>query len=86
MKNAFYYVDEKYIEYLKETEINARNYTTVPNVKYANSEKFVYGTVMKINGLNYFAPVSSYKNIDLIRNSCDFRLLERAYRDYVITE
>ena len=61
MKNAFYYVDEKYINYLKEAEINARNYTTVPNVRYANSEKFVYGTVMKMNDVNYFVPVSSYK-------------------------
>lgn len=61
MKISFYYVDEKYIEYLKRTEINTRNFTTVPNVKYANSEKFVYGAVMEIDGMDYFVPVSSYK-------------------------
>lgn len=61
MKIAFYFVDENYIDFLKQTEINTRGFTTVPNVKYSNKNKFLYGTVMDINGINYFVPVSSYK-------------------------
>lgn len=60
MKAAFYYVDEKYITYLKDIEIESRGFTTVPNVKYANSHKFVYGAVMSINEIDYFVPISSY--------------------------
>ncbi|WP_156036229.1 hypothetical protein [Butyrivibrio sp. AE3004] len=34
MKISFYYV-----EFLKDTEINARGFTRVPNVEYANRKK-----------------------------------------------
>lgn len=60
MKIAFYFVDEQYIEFLKEKEIQHRGFTTVPNVAYSNRNKFLYGTVMEVNGFNYFVPVSSY--------------------------
>lgn len=60
MKIAFYFVDGEYIEYLKETEIENRGFTTVPNVHYANREKFVYGMVFEIHGISYFVPISSY--------------------------
>lgn len=60
MKIAFYFVDEDYIEFLKEKEINHRGFTTVPNVVYSNREKFLYGTVFEIDNINYFVPVSSY--------------------------
>lgn len=49
MKKSFYYVDADYIQYLKEIEINERGFTTVPNVEYANHNKFVYGIVMEVN-------------------------------------
>ncbi len=61
MKISFYYVDEDYINYLKEVEINSRGFTTVPNVRYANSSKFVYGVVLKIDDIDYYVPISSYK-------------------------
>ena len=32
MKISFYYVDSEYVEFLKDTEINARGFTRVPNV------------------------------------------------------
>ena len=60
MKLSFYYVDQGYIEYLKEKEIEYRGFTTVPNLNYANKTKFVYGVVMQIDELNYFVPVTSY--------------------------
>lgn len=68
MKNAFYYVDEEYIDYLKQTEIVKRGFTTVPNVKYANRNKFLYGAILNINDVAYFVPVTSYdkKQIDNI--------------------
>lgn len=60
MKIAFYFVDAEYIEYLKNIEMKNRGFTTVPNVHYANRDKFVYGVVLAIHELNYFVPVSSY--------------------------
>lgn len=52
----FYNVDEK----LKQAEIKSRGFTCVPNVKYWNTDKFVFGAVMNVNGMNYFVPVTSY--------------------------
>lgn len=60
MKIAFYFVDENYIEYLKEKEMEKRGFTTVPNVVYKNRNKFLYGAVLDINNIKYFVPVSSY--------------------------
>ena len=62
MKLSFYYVDQDYIDYLKAVELEQRGFTTVPNVAYANKEKFVYGVVMQIDELNYFVPVTSYNS------------------------
>lgn len=59
MKIQFYYVDDKYIDFLKQYEQNIRSFTCVPNVKYANRDKFVYGSVLEINSINFFVPVSS---------------------------
>ena len=105
MKICFYYVDENYINYLKETEINVRGFTTVPNVRYSGRSKFVYGAVLEVNNVLYYVPVSHYnkdreynllikikhrqktevseKNIALLKNSCDFTLLEKAYWNYL---
>ena len=60
MKKGFYFVDDDYISYLKSKEIEARGFTTVPNVDYTSRKKFLYGTVLEIDGLTYFVPVSSY--------------------------
>lgn len=64
----FYYVNENYIKYLKNAEQNYRGYTCVPNVHYWNINKFVFGAVLNLNSILYFAPVSSYnrKQEDLI--------------------
>lgn len=60
MKIAFYFVDETYINYLKDYEINHRGFTTVPNVVYSSRNKFLYGTVLEIDRKKYLVPVSSY--------------------------
>lgn len=59
MKVQFYYADDKYIEFLKNKEIETRNFTCVPNVKYSKNNKFLYGAVLKVNSVNYYVPVSS---------------------------
>ena len=51
----FYDVSKEYIKYLKEHDIK------IPNINYSKYDKFVCGVVLKINGLNYFAPISSFK-------------------------
>ena len=54
----FYYVDESYAKFLRD------NFDTrVPNIKSLNykHDKFFIGVVLQIKGLDYFAPVSSYR-------------------------
>ena len=53
-KLDFYEVNVDYVKYLKQFD------SRIPNVEYQNRNKFLCGTLFKINGLNYFAPVSSF--------------------------
>lgn len=65
MDIKFYYVKPEYIEHLKNAEIQARGFTCVPNVTYANREKFFYGAVIeKKNGICYYVPISSQTKND----------------------
>lgn len=41
MKIQFYYVDDSYINFLKDKEMEKRNFTCVPNVEYSNKKKFL---------------------------------------------
>ena len=60
MKIAFYNVNLDYIDYLKKFESAHRGFTRVPNVQYrSGNNKFFYGTVLNIQGINYFVPISS---------------------------
>ena len=59
-KTDFYYVDGEYIDYLKQAEKASRTFTCVPNVHYHSTDKFVFGTVLLIDDIPYFAPVTSY--------------------------
>ena len=56
----FYYIDSKYIDFLKKYEKDRRNYTCVPNAGYWNTNKFTFGAVLVVNGMRYYVPVSSY--------------------------
>ena len=56
----FYRVDLEYIDFLKNYEIKNRGFTRVPNVNYhSRNNKFFYGAVLTINGIDYFVPISS---------------------------
>lgn len=59
----FYTVSYDYIQFLQEAEKAVRGFSRVPSLDYGinRKQKFVCGVVLNINGLNYFAPVTSYK-------------------------
>ncbi len=52
----FYDVDENYIAFLKQYD------RQVPDIKYDNNNKFVCGIVLKVNGIDYYAPISHLKD------------------------
>lgn len=56
----FYRIDEKYNQFLRRYEKEKRGVTKVPNLKYADRDKFAFGAVMKVNGINYYVAVSSF--------------------------
>ena len=62
LKIQFYCVSDEYIDFIKQYEKNKRGFTCVPNLKYANKDKFIYGSVLTVNGIPYFVPVSSKSN------------------------
>lgn len=59
----FYTVDLKYVNYLKDIELKERGFSRVPNVEYGKErkEKFLCGIVLIINDIDYYVPVSSFK-------------------------
>jgi len=56
----FYDVDKNYIAYLKQTEINNRGFTCVPDMEYNGQQKFLCGVVLEVNNFKYYVPVTSY--------------------------
>ena len=56
----FYRIDENYNQFLQRYEKEKRGVTKVPNLKYADRNKFAFGAVMKVNGINYYVAVSSF--------------------------
>ncbi|HHR5929650.1 TPA: type III toxin-antitoxin system ToxN/AbiQ family toxin [Providencia alcalifaciens] len=55
----FYYVNSDYVEYLKQTDPkNVQN-----NYENAKNQKPYLGIVLSVNNKNYFAPLSSDKNL-----------------------
>lgn len=72
-KLDFYEVNIDYVKYLKQFD------SRIPDVVYQNRNKFVCGTLFKINGLNFFAPVSSFNTMKMKKEnpkrrkkSCNF--------------
>lgn len=60
MKICFYDVDLKYVNHIKNFEKKERGFSCVPNIQYnSGKNKFVYGAVLQVSGMNYFVPVSS---------------------------
>ncbi len=62
-KLNFYTVDFDYVNYLKRAELDARGFSRVPNMEYGVSRKpkFLCGIVLQINHIDYYVPVTSYK-------------------------
>lgn len=63
-KLKFYIVPNSYVDYLQKAEIQKRGFSRVPNLDYGENrkQKFVCGIVLNINNINYFAPITSYKD------------------------
>ena len=62
-KLNFYTADIKYLKYLQHVEKQARGFSRVPNMEYSpqRKQKFLCGVVLKVNDIDYYVPVSSYK-------------------------
>ena len=60
MELYFYYASKDYIDFLKNAERAEHSSTRVPDVDYTHKQKFLYGAVLTIDGMNYYVPVSSY--------------------------
>lgn len=56
----FYRIDERYNKYLQEYEKENRGVTKVPNIRYTDRNKFAFGAVLQINGINYYVSVPSF--------------------------
>lgn len=59
----FYIIDSSYARYLQAAEAEARGFSHVPNMDYAEDRKpkFLCGIVLQVSGMNYYVPVSSCK-------------------------
>ena len=56
----FYRIDEEYNRFLQKYEKEKRGVTKVPNIRYTDRNKFAFGAVMQVNGMNYYVSVSSF--------------------------
>ena len=62
-KLNFYTVDLRYVNFLKNVEQEKRGFSRVPNMDYGaqRKPKFLCGVVLQVNSMNYYVPVTSYK-------------------------
>ena len=62
-KLNFYTADFDYVKYLQEAEKECRGFSRVPNMEYTNGhkQKFLCGIVLRVNEIDYYVPVTSYK-------------------------
>lgn len=56
----FYRIDEGYNQFLQKYEKEKRGVTKVPNIRYTDHNKFAFGAVMQVNGMNYYVSISSF--------------------------
>lgn len=59
-KMDFYRINEEYNKFLQKYEKEKRGVTKVPNIRYTDRNKFAFGAVMNVNGMNYYVSVSSF--------------------------
>ena len=50
----FYRINEEYNQYLQKYEKENRGVTKVPNIRYTDRNKFAFGAVMQVHGMNYY--------------------------------
>ena len=62
-KLNFYTVSLDYVSYLKDAESAKRGFSRVPNTEYGTErkQKFLCGVVLRVNDMEYYVPVTSYK-------------------------
>lgn len=62
-KLNFYTVELDYVKFLKHTEEKERGFSRVPNMDYGiqHKPKFLCGVVLQLKNMNYYVPVTSYK-------------------------
>ena len=62
-KLNFYTVDVEYVSYLQKSEQDKRGFSRVPNMAYSEKykKKFLCGIVLKVNNVDYYVPVTSFK-------------------------
>ena len=73
----FYYIDEEYLNFLRDSENGDKQ---VPKSKYPKREKFFIDTGFVKNSLRYFAPVSSHVNMS---NQYEYRFYNDKKQKYV---
>lgn len=56
----FYRINEEYNRFLQKYEEEKRGITKVPNIRYTDRNKFAFGAVMQVNGMNYYVSVSHF--------------------------
>ena len=56
----FYRINEEYNRFLQRYEKEKRGVTKEPNIRYTDRNKFAFGAVMQVNGMNYYVSVSSF--------------------------
>lgn len=62
----FYRINEEYNKFLQKYEKDKRGVTKVPNIRYTDRNKFAFGAVMQVNGMNYYVSVSSFDKKQVI--------------------
>ncbi len=62
-KLNFYTIDLSYVNYLKNVEREKRGFSRVPDMDYGDQRKpkFLCGVILQVNSMNYYVPVTSYK-------------------------
>ena len=48
------------INFYKDTKKKKRGVTKVPNIRYTDYNKFTFGAVLDVNGIDYYVSVSSF--------------------------
>jgi len=56
----FYRINEEYNTFLQRYEKEKRGITKVPNIRYTDHNKFAFGAVMQVKGINYYVSISSF--------------------------